>query len=125
MRVFLVMATTGEYSDRDERPITAVTDESLAQQICLLCDARAREIRAHFWTAASELITETEYGYWKQEHHFMLDADEIAACERLPKHELDPDFNGRETRYFFYEAELDDPKVLAVFGRTPGSEDAC
>lgn len=43
-KVYVVMGTTGEYSDRTEWPVCAYLEESLAQEHITKATARAKEI---------------------------------------------------------------------------------
>jgi hypothetical protein len=44
MDIFIVMGTTGEYSDRSEWPVIAYQDESLANRHVYLATGKANEI---------------------------------------------------------------------------------
>lgn len=46
MKIYIVMGTTGEYSDRSEWPVVAYQDEAMAQAHVLAATAEASRIQA-------------------------------------------------------------------------------
>jgi hypothetical protein len=82
VKVYVVMGSTGEYSDRTEWPVKAFRDEARAKEFVIDCDREANRIQV--------------------EH------DRGIRIRQTHKH--DPDFrmDYTGTSYFLYEVELDD-----------------
>ena len=79
MKVFVVMGTTGEYSDRNEWPVRAFLDEAEAQALVLAAETASREAVAASGSAYRAGPTPLD-----------------------PRHQSD--YTG--TRYFVYDVEL-------------------
>jgi hypothetical protein len=86
--IYIVMGTSGEYSDRDEWPVCAYSDKERAQQHVVDASNRARVL-----------------SQWR-------DADgkpwRYSDAPDKPTNEYDPDMlmDYTETSYFLYETEL-------------------
>ena len=80
-KIFVVMGSTGEYSDRTEWPVLAYTDEDLAKEHVVNADRRAKEIYA---------TRKTRYGVEKGINEF----------------DPDMDMNYTGTSYFLYTVDL-------------------
>src|SRR5690554_918315 len=87
--IYLVMGSKGEYSDRDEWPVAAYTDEAEAQKHVEAAERRAKEIKASLGAEYWRYRTLTREG-------------------KAEQNEWDPemqiDYTG--TSYFYYEAPL-------------------
>lgn len=88
--VYVVMGTTGEYSDHREWPVCAFKDERSAQQHVTACDEEARRV------------------YIDVEVNFRLNR-----ITGNPDSKLDPnmetDYTG--TKYYYFETELRDEQA--------------
>ena len=83
-RVFIVMRSTGEYSDRRELPVRAFLDQSKAEELVINADAKARELLR---------LDHTEQRYMGPDAN-----------------EFDPGMSTEDgdPTYFIHEVELDD-----------------
>lgn len=89
--LYVVMGTTGEYSDRDEWPVAAYEEKELAELHVTLAEKRANELAAAEWRSYDGPKKPNEY-----------DPD------------MEMDYTG--TRYFYYEVPLRDGVTPATQG---------
>lgn len=95
MKIFVVMGTSGDHSEREEWAVCAYSSERLAQAHVEAASAREREIDVQYHDR-----------WWKADEHGK-DTDNI----KRGRNELDPraPTNREPARYFLHAIDLDLP----------------
>jgi hypothetical protein len=91
MKIYVVMGVTGEYSDRNEWPVCAFSDEKMAQERVEKATFRAAEIRIQ------KDAGRAAGGNWYEAEKALLQTNEFDP-------DMEMDYTG--TSYFLYTVDL-------------------